>query len=64
MGCSTNYGEYVVDMTAFLQVYIAWMIEMNEYNCEKYSATCFKECYESTSANCYSKCYNKYDDCA
>jgi hypothetical protein len=40
------------------------MIEMNEYNCEKYSATCFKECYESTSANCYSKCYNKYDDCA
>jgi len=61
MGCSSNYGEYVVDMISFLEVYIAYQMEMNEYNCEKYSQTCFTECYESTSANCYQKCYKKYD---
>jgi len=61
MGCSSNYGDYVVDMNSFLQVYIAWKMEMNENNCQKYSDVCFTECFESTSANCYSKCYKKYN---
>ena len=43
-----NYDKCVVDMTAFLEVRIALMIKMNEYNCEKYS-------YETILANCCSK---------
>ena len=52
MGCSANYGKYVMDMTAFLQVYSASMSKMSKYNCEKYSATCFKEYDKSTLADC------------
>jgi len=60
MGCSSNYGEYVVDMYSFLEVYIAWQMEDAEYKCEAYRNTCFTECYQSTSANCYQSCYKKY----
>ena len=34
VGCSSNYGEYVVDMNNFLEVYIAWQMEEEEYKCE------------------------------
>mmetsp|Transcript_43408 Transcript_43408/g.74078 ORF Transcript_43408/g.74078 Transcript_43408/m.74078 type:complete len:431 (+) Transcript_43408:115-1407(+) len=60
MGCSSNYGEYIVDMHAFLEVYIAWQMEEAATKCETYRNTCFTECYESTASNCYSKCYKKY----
>jgi hypothetical protein len=60
MGCSSNYGEYVVDMYSFLEVYVAWKMEEAEYKCETYRNTCFTECYQSTTANCYQSCYKKY----
>ena len=60
VGCSKDYGEYVVDMVQFLQVYVAWQMEEQEYKCATYRNTCYKECYQSANGNCYSKCYNKY----
>ena len=60
VGCSKEYGEYVVDMVQFLEVYVAWQMEEQEYKCATYRNTCYKECYESTNANCYSSCYKKY----
>lgn len=60
VGCSSNYGEYVVDMYNFLEVYIAWQMENAQTQCATYQNTCYKECYESSSANCYASCYNKY----
>jgi hypothetical protein len=60
VGCSSNYGEYVVDMYSFLEVYIAWQMENAQYQCKTYQNTCYKQCYESSSANCYSSCYKKY----
>ena len=60
VGCSAHYGEYVVDMVQFLQTYVAWQMEEQQYKCATYRNTCYKECYESTSANCYSNCYKKY----
>lgn len=59
-GCSKDYGEYVVDMVQFLQVYVAYQQEEQEYKCSTYRNTCYKNCYESTNANCYSSCYKKY----
>ncbi|KAL7504814.1 hypothetical protein ACHAXN_004642 [Cyclotella atomus] len=59
-GCSSNYGEYVVDMVQFLQVYVAWQMEEQEYKCATYRNTCYKECFQSSNGNCYTKCYNKY----
>lgn len=59
-GCSKDYGEYVVDMYKFLEVYVAWQMENTEYQCSTYRSTCYKECYESSSANCYTSCYKKY----
>eukprot|EP00584_Thalassiosira_punctigera_P009643 CAMPEP_0172525522 /NCGR_PEP_ID=MMETSP1067-20121228/561_1 /TAXON_ID=265564 ORGANISM="Thalassiosira punctigera, Strain Tpunct2005C2" /NCGR_SAMPLE_ID=MMETSP1067 /ASSEMBLY_ACC=CAM_ASM_000444 /LENGTH=437 /DNA_ID=CAMNT_0013308799 /DNA_START=96 /DNA_END=1409 /DNA_ORIENTATION=+ len=58
-GCSSNYGEYVVDMYNFLSVYIAWQMEEEEYKCETYRSTCYNECFESATANCYSNCYKR-----
>lgn len=60
MGCSSNYGEYVVDMYTFLQSFIAWEMENVEYKCTTYRNTCYKECYASSSGNCYSSCYKNY----
>lgn len=60
MGCSSNYGEYVVDMYQFLEVYIAWQMEEAQTKCATYRNTCYTECYQSSSANCYSSCYGRY----
>jgi len=59
-GCSSNYGEYVVDMSTFLQSYVAFQIEQAQVKCATYRNVCYKECYESSNANCYSNCYGKY----
>jgi len=59
MGCSSNYGEYVVDMHQFLEVYIAWQVEEAAAKCATYRNTCYTECYSSTSANCWSSCYGR-----
>jgi len=59
-GCSSQYGEYVVDMVQFLEVYVAWQIEEQQYRCATYRKTCYKECYQSASSNCYSNCYKNY----
>ena len=60
VGCSKDYGEYVVDMVQFLQVYVAWQMEEQENKCATYRNTCYKECYQNSNGNCYTKCYNKY----
>lgn len=60
LGCSSNYGEYVVDMVTFLSVYVEWQIEEMQYRCATYKNTCYRECYQSASASCYSTCYSNY----
>mmetsp|Transcript_4578 Transcript_4578/g.9067 ORF Transcript_4578/g.9067 Transcript_4578/m.9067 type:complete len:407 (-) Transcript_4578:162-1382(-) len=60
VGCSKHYGEYVVDMVQFLEAYVAWQMEEQEYKCATYRNTCYKTCYESTNGNCYTNCYKKY----
>ena len=57
VGCSSNYGEYVVDMHQFLQVYIAWQMEETAAKCSQYRNTCYKQCYSSSNLNCYTNCY-------
>jgi len=60
-GCSSNYGEYVVDMSTFLEAYIGFQAEQAAAKCSTYQQTCYKECFESSNANCYSKCYSRYN---
>ncbi len=57
VGCSSNYGEYVVDMVQFLEVYITWQMEETAAKCSQYRNTCYKQCYSSSNLNCYSNCY-------
>jgi hypothetical protein len=57
VGCSSNYGEYVVDMHQFLQVYIAWQMEETAAKCSQYRNSCYKQCYSSSNLNCYTNCY-------
>jgi hypothetical protein len=60
VGCSNNYGEYIVDMLQFLKVYVAWQIEETASKCSSYKSVCYKQCYSSTSSNCYSSCYKSH----
>lgn len=60
LGCTTNFGEYIVDMNSFLEIYMKWRMEAESANCDLYRNTCYQECYESANANCYTKCYNKH----
>lgn len=57
VGCSSNYGEYVVDMVQFLQVYITWQMEETAAKCSQYRSSCYKQCYSSSNLNCYTNCY-------
>lgn len=62
-GCSSGYGDYVIDMDAFLTVYADVSQEQNEYMCEYTEANC--ECNEEnygddyTEEKCIYDCYNK-----
>lgn len=60
VGCTSNYGEYVVDMNSFLEIYMKWRMEEESSNCELYRNTCYQQCYESATANCYTNCYKKH----
>lgn len=59
LGCSSNYGEYVVDMSAFLEVYIAWQMEVSASTCLSTTSACAAKCSGSSSAKCYQKCFQK-----
>lgn len=59
-GCSSNYGEYAVSMTQFLEVYMEWQKEEAATTCETYRNVCYSACYASTDPSCYTSCYKKY----
>ncbi|EJK76010.1 hypothetical protein THAOC_02245 [Thalassiosira oceanica] len=61
-GCSSNYGEYVVDMSTFLDAYIGFQVQQVQEKCSKYQSKCSTKCSDaSNSASCYSKCYSGYN---
>ncbi|KAL3943029.1 MAG: hypothetical protein SGBAC_002888 [Bacillariaceae sp.] len=62
-GCSSGYGDYIIDMNSFLDVYFEAVEEQNQYTCQNaYSACdCQNNGADDDSYNeemCYYDCYN------
>ena len=61
-GCSSNYGEYIIDLSTFLEAYIAHQVEQVQDKCSKYQSKCSSKCSGSSNASsCYTKCYSGYN---
>jgi len=57
-GCSSSYGDYVVDMDDFLGSYLENKQEVIEEQCENYSAnTCNCEYYNGDEQQCEYNCF-------
>ena len=57
---ASAFCSLVVNMSSFLEEYIAWQIEMDEALCTTASATCANECYAMRSTKCYKKRFNTH----
>ena len=60
-GCSSGYGDYIIDMNSFLQVYFEAVEEQNEYTCQNAYNNC--DCQNNGADDyneemCYYDCYN------
>jgi len=61
-GCTSKFGDYVVDMNTFVSSYLEALEEEKEYICEDASNDCQTECNgNDDNANCMSACYEAYD---
>lgn len=57
-GCSSSYGDYVVDMDTYVQAHIEHEKEILEEKCEEYASSC--ECEDDGNNNvdeCFNQCY-------
>ena len=58
-GCSSKYGDYVVDINTFVYYFLQAQEEENEILCEAYAETCEEEC-NGGDAYCEDDCLAKY----
>lgn len=60
-GCSSGYGDYIIDMISFLEVYFEAVEEQNQYTCQNAYNNC--NCQDNGADDynedmCYYDCYN------
>eukprot|EP00978_Attheya_sp_CCMP212_P020112 scaffold57209_cov52-Attheya_sp.AAC.3 len=60
-GCTTKYGDYVVDMNAFVAAFLEADAETKEYRCEYYNGVCENKCADANDDDgCMASCYDLY----
>lgn len=60
-GCSSHYGDYVVDMNLYVDTYLQSVGNMMEYQCQKYEEVCQEECDGNDDMDaCEVECYDNY----
>jgi hypothetical protein len=59
-GCTSKYGDYVVDMNTFVYYYLAGIEEEKEALCEATATDCDTMCGEDND-DCMGECYTGYD---
>jgi len=59
-GCSSKYGDYVVDINTFVTYYLQGREDIDEYLCEKYEENCENQCANDDNVYCLEDCFNKY----
>jgi len=55
-GCTSKYGDYVVDMNTFVYYYLQAQADAEEYNCEQIYNSCSNSC-DNEDDDCMLTCY-------
>lgn len=55
-GCTSKYGDYVVDMNTFVYYYLQAQLDEEEYKCEQINNSCANSC-ENEDDDCMLTCY-------
>jgi hypothetical protein len=61
-GCSSKFGDYVVDMNTFVAAYLQALEEEEEEFCQDATSDCQNECSgNDDTSSCMTACYDAYD---
>ena len=59
-GCTSGYGDYVMDMNTFLEAYLQGVEEEKEYQCQIYMEKCDNQCGNMDDDACDQACLTGY----
>ena len=59
-GCSSGYGDYVMDMNTFLEAYLQGVEDEKEYQCQVYMEKCDNQCGNQDDDACDQACLTGY----
>jgi len=59
-GCSSKYGDFIVDINTFVYYYLLAKKAQDVYTCEDNVYECQTKCYDDDNGYCLSKCYQNY----
>jgi hypothetical protein len=59
-GCTSKYGDYIVDMDTFVQAYLSAMEADQDTFCSQVSGDCQNSCGGSDDSDCTYSCYQGY----
>lgn len=60
-GCSSKYGDYIVDMNTFVSLFVQGMEDEKARVCDDVYDYCLADCQNSEDGNCLNTCYDEYD---
>lgn len=60
-GCSSKFGDYVVDMNTFVASYLQALENEEDSICQEASYDCQEECGGNNDYDCMAACYDAYD---
>jgi hypothetical protein len=59
-GCTSKYGDYVVDMNTFVASYLEAIQNDKDYICADVQTECYNNCNSGNDADCVQACYEGY----
>jgi hypothetical protein len=59
-GCTTKFGDYVVDLNTFVSAYLDNLGNEKEEMCNETTEECQSECNGGSDSECVNQCYNDF----
>jgi len=65
-GCSSKYGDFIVDINTFVYYYLSAKQQQQSLDCDYYGNTCQQKCNtDDDNSSCMQRCYKTYGvDCS
>lgn len=60
-GCTSKFGDYVVDMNTFVSSYLQALEDNQDSICQSALSDCQDQCGGNSDSNCISACFDAYD---